>query len=78
MNKIPYDQKQFVQNTLRQKIILNCNLLFSIDRCDFNKAKCKVPDLVKIGLSDCKSTRVTQTFVDIFKRRRNRTKGSGK
>lgn len=68
-----------MQNTLYcPKITLNCNLLFFIDRCDFNKAKCKVPDLEKIGLSDCKSTGVTRAFIEKFKRRRNRTKGSGK
>lgn len=78
MNKGNYDQRQLMQNTYCPKITLNFNLLFFIDRCDFNKAKCKVPDLEKIGLSDCKSTGVTRAFIEKFKRRRNRTKGSGK
>ncbi|XP_019930700.3 serine protease inhibitor Kazal-type 10-like [Magallana gigas] len=54
------------------------NRIFYVNLCDFNKAKCKVPDLEKIGLSDCKSTGVTRAFIEKFKRRRNRTKGSGK
>lgn len=60
------------------KIILNFNFLFFIDRCDFNKVKCKVLDLEKIGLSDCKSIGVNWVFIEKFKCRCNCIKGSGK